>query len=636
MFLASGSLGRIRVNGAAAAISTNLRVVQHVNGTVVIPHGPGFTPLTIFTQRRFAGSSLQLPLYTYHNNSNLGSRAGNIHSFRLKRGYMATMARNENGTGGSRVFIAQDDDLDITEMPAELGTSLRFVRVFPWRWVAKKGWAGGGDNPTKVDAKWSYNWNNNENSFFNREYVPVRQTRWWPDYSVTNEKQNVTQFLGFNEPDSADQANMSVTQAINEWPHLMRSGLRLGSPSPTDGGLNWLYQFMDEADALNYRVDFVAVHFYQANSVNQEMSYDSNSSWTTGIGQTLGAAQVIPLGQFKAHLAEAAANGFGGVVDFERGALHDGLTSGGSGFKALFDDGRKSLDFTNRPANGGSYSISGPRADRTAISGENSLSRSGNPNFDFEISNSRGFISEEKVVAAGLTALGRNGVTGSNFFRFTAWYTNGSQNGSTSVRRQINTNSGSGSADTFAGIAAPPGYWITRITLTSENNVFTSIDDLTFITSLAPEFLWAPDASVGGPGTWDNSAVSWTTGDRNLAWLTGNVAKLTSPGGAVEVAAPIAGVKGMVVESTGYTLDPTTPDGFPGTFSAGTLSFTKRTEAVANNDISYAIETSSTLAAESWIPVTPDVNNATTISFTLPADEGGKLFARLKVVLLIP
>jgi hypothetical protein len=35
------------------------------------------------------------------------------------------------------------------------------------------------------------------------------------------------------------------------------------------------------------------------------MSYDSNSSWTTGIGQTLGAAQVIPLGQFKAHLAEA-------------------------------------------------------------------------------------------------------------------------------------------------------------------------------------------------------------------------------------------------------------------------------------------------------------------------------------------
>jgi hypothetical protein len=33
---------------------------------------------------------MSLPLHTYHNNSNLGSLAGNVRSFRLKRGYMAT------------------------------------------------------------------------------------------------------------------------------------------------------------------------------------------------------------------------------------------------------------------------------------------------------------------------------------------------------------------------------------------------------------------------------------------------------------------------------------------------------------------------------------------------------------------
>lgn len=43
-FTVNGSfLGRIRVNGATATTSTNVRVVQHANGSVVIPHGPGFT-----------------------------------------------------------------------------------------------------------------------------------------------------------------------------------------------------------------------------------------------------------------------------------------------------------------------------------------------------------------------------------------------------------------------------------------------------------------------------------------------------------------------------------------------------------------------------------------------------------------
>ncbi len=669
-FTANASfLGRIRVNGANASTSTNVRVVQYGVGTVVIPHGPSFTPLTIHSERRHAGSSLNLLLNTYYNNSQLGTLAGNVRSFRLKRGYMATMARNENGTGPSRVFIAQDDDLDVTEMPAELGSSIRFIRVFPWRWVSKKGWAGANSSgyPAMVDAMWYYNWNNNEDSFLNREYVPIRQTRWWPDYAITNAEQNVSSFLGFNEPDSPEQANMTVAQAIAEWPNLMRSGLRVGSPAPTDGGLSWLYQFMDEAKTLNYRVDFVAVHFYrggqtadqlytwlrdihlrtgkplwvtewnnganwtccapssytqqatiiksfvekmddapfveryaiynwlngnremivnnaltvagevyrdhqspigfidapsqrhsnvydeqvlQPNSVDQEMPYSSSTTWTTGIGQTLGAAQVIPLSQFRTRLNEAAANGFGGVVDFERG----GLTPDGSGFNVVFDNGRKALDFTNRAANGGTYSISGLRSDRTTISGENSLGRSGNANFDLEIANPRGLIREEKVVAAGLTALGRNGVAGSNFFRFAAWYTNGSQNGSTSVRRQIDTSTGRGTADTFAGIAAPPGYWITRITLTSENGAYTSIDDLAFITTLDPEFLWAPDGSAGGPGPWDNAAISWTTGEANLAWTPGRTAAFTGTGGTVDVSAAVTGVKAMVFESTGYTL----------------------------------------------------------------------------------
>jgi hypothetical protein len=37
--------------------------------------------------------------------------------------------------------------------------------------------------------------------------------------------------LGFNEPNVHPQSNMTVEQAIADWPELMATGLRLGSPA---------------------------------------------------------------------------------------------------------------------------------------------------------------------------------------------------------------------------------------------------------------------------------------------------------------------------------------------------------------------------------------------------------------------
>lgn len=73
-------------------------------------------------------------------------------------------------------------------------------------------------------------------------------------------------------------------------------------------------------------------------------------------------------------------------------------------------------------------------------------------------------------------------------------------------------------------------------------------------------------------------------------------------------------------------------DGSAGTLTGNMLSFTKRPEAVTNGDVTYAIETSPDLL-NSWTPVSyilPDVNNGTTISYTLPTGLG-KIFARLVV-----
>ena len=78
-------------------------------------------------------------------------------------------------------------------------------------------------------------------------------------------------------------------------------------------------------------------------------------------------------------------------------------------------------------------------------------------------------------------------------------------------------------------------------------------------------------------------------------------------------------------------LDPTHSDPSPAVLAADhSLSFSKNPDAVANGDISYAIETSPDMTPGSWTAATPDTDDATTISYTLPAGQT-KIFARLVV-----
>ncbi len=66
--------------------------------------------------------------------------------------------------------------------------------------------------------------------------------------------------LGFNEPDKRSQANLSVKRALDLWPRLEATGLRLGSPAAADRP--WLERFMEGADERGLRVDFVCLHWY--------------------------------------------------------------------------------------------------------------------------------------------------------------------------------------------------------------------------------------------------------------------------------------------------------------------------------------------------------------------------------------
>jgi hypothetical protein len=114
------------------------------------------------------------------------------------------------------------------------------------------------------------------------DYVPMK---WGKDWTYINNIANVGEvhyLLGFNEPDLTSQANMTVAEAIGQWPQIQAIAddydLLLGSPAIAHYSGQWLQDFMATVDApgSGLRVDFIAVHWYSAPNANLLMD---NLTW---------------------------------------------------------------------------------------------------------------------------------------------------------------------------------------------------------------------------------------------------------------------------------------------------------------------------------------------------------------------
>ncbi|HWC79152.1 MAG TPA: sigma-70 family RNA polymerase sigma factor [Pseudonocardiaceae bacterium] len=135
-----------------------------------------------------------------------------------------------------------------------------------------------------VGASWYYDWSDTPGAIGTPagvEFVPMM----WGAGSVTAAnlaaaKAQGGELLGFNEPDLSGQADLSVSQALDLWPQLQATGMRLGSPAVATGGDTaggWLDQFMSGAASRGYRVDFITLHWYGSDfgpaAVGQLKSY---------------------------------------------------------------------------------------------------------------------------------------------------------------------------------------------------------------------------------------------------------------------------------------------------------------------------------------------------------------------------
>lgn len=262
-------LTSITVNGEKAINGKNVYVSIWLDGAVVMPI-PSVTPFIGYSEIDYGGNTIELGI---GSNSDLKENNNLMSGFKLRRGYMAVLATGKNGSGYSRVYVADHKDLDISELPEALSRRVSSVYIKRWQYVSKKGWGStSGDSKIKEDCQrlrttWYYTWSADRSSTNDMEYIPIQQHRYWPSITQIASHKTSTAVLGINEPDHSEQhENCSCNGTTSAWtactitPELQSTGMRIGSPSATDAA--WLKEYAGHIDDMGYRCDFIATHCY--------------------------------------------------------------------------------------------------------------------------------------------------------------------------------------------------------------------------------------------------------------------------------------------------------------------------------------------------------------------------------------
>jgi Glycosyl hydrolase catalytic core len=226
--------------------------------------------LVIYSGLNQQGNSATCVARTVYTDATIPNSLNNaIKSITLNQGYMAVLAENADGSGEGFNYIASVSDVSVN-LAGVLQNKVSFIRILPIMANLKKKGAGSNDPTNAVanalNVSWLYDWGPTDVSTATREFVPMAWGR--NSASTTNvnnviAKTDVTCYLAFNEPDNADQSNIPYADAVPLYKNLLRSGMRMGSPAPTENEYRlWLQDFTDLAVQESLRIDFVAVHWY--------------------------------------------------------------------------------------------------------------------------------------------------------------------------------------------------------------------------------------------------------------------------------------------------------------------------------------------------------------------------------------
>lgn len=276
--ISSGLLKNIYINGQPAVagdltsnnatVGSNCQVKMYNRGTIIMPYGQNFRPLTCYTEKDFEGNSCND--YTegssggYMKSLTSSNLNNNFKSFVLKRGYMVTFALGTGGWGYSRCFIADTEDLRMN-LPTNMSGRVSSYRLFKW-WDASK--AGIHDTSAKTNDALNttscFDWAQGNASLLpDVEWVPNHIYEDWPSSATCGGVTGSCHMKTNNEPgNSADDHPQSVEEVLNNWQNLMRTGMRLCSESSHDGSMGHLKDFINAIDARGWRCDVLDLHGY--------------------------------------------------------------------------------------------------------------------------------------------------------------------------------------------------------------------------------------------------------------------------------------------------------------------------------------------------------------------------------------
>lgn len=272
----------IAIDGEAADINKNVRVELYRNGAVIIPHGYKelSDALTVYSEPDCAGAERKFAVH--EKDGDLGSFDNNIRSFRLKRGFQVCFANNPDGTGHSRIYIADKDELVVNELPDGFVTKdgtgrsfISFVKVERHHWTEKK-IANSIYEAPLMNASSYFNYFLSEKDYGATDYECVYNCENNSREHTAKEVRDLTRIsviMGDYLPDfSTFPETTSPEQAVRSWPGMFTAGVRTGAPSGYEK--TWNKRFFEMIDSLNYRVDFARLYHKFKNSEELESDID--------------------------------------------------------------------------------------------------------------------------------------------------------------------------------------------------------------------------------------------------------------------------------------------------------------------------------------------------------------------------
>lgn len=278
--LALKQLGKITINGAKATNEKNCQVRIYDRGAILFPYGKegntstGFHPLKVYDEKNCEGNSCELfgleSNNGYMTTLTTAKMNNSIRSFTLKRGYMVTFSLRSGGYGYSRCFIADKADLVVNSLPNLMDQRISSYRIFRWQYTSKVGVADYLDATalSKLNAQTTFTWGPGSNMLPDVEVVPHRIDESWPSPSECGRATYSPHMKTNNEPrNEADHGTWTMDQILANWQDMMRTGMRLCTPSSWDGSDYWnatgfLADFLTEIDKRGWRCDIIDLHGY--------------------------------------------------------------------------------------------------------------------------------------------------------------------------------------------------------------------------------------------------------------------------------------------------------------------------------------------------------------------------------------